>query len=123
MDKMVDYYRRVGGMTPVWSAKDGKAVCLRGSLKTFRYNLAIVQADEPSYHHVSFELSDPGKIDAAEAALDKAGIAVHKSIDHKSKRSIFLIDPDNIRIEFYARRVPDFVDLSGETPALLPYLV
>ncbi len=121
--KMVEYYRRVGGMTPVWSAKDGAAVCLRGSLDSFRYNLAIVRAAEPSYHHVAFELADPAKVDAAEKALAKAGMAIEKSVDHASKRSIFLVDPDNMRIEFYARRTPDFVDLSGEPQAMLPYLV
>jgi catechol 2,3-dioxygenase len=123
VDEMVGYYRRVAGMTPVWSARDGAAVCLRGSLGTYRYNLAIARAAEPSYHHVSFELADAGKVDAAETALTKAGVAIEKSIDHPSKRSIFLIDPDDMRIEFYALHTPEFVDLSGERQAMLPYLV
>jgi catechol 2,3-dioxygenase len=121
--RMVEYYGRVGGMMPIWSAKDGAAVCLRGSLDTYRYNLAIVRAAAPSYHHVSFELADAGKVDAAETALTHAGIAIERSIDHPSKRSIFLIDPDDMRIEFYARRTPEFADLSEVPPAILPYLV
>ena len=121
--KMVDYYGRVAGMTTVWSAKDGAAVCLRGSLPSYRYNLAFVRTPEPSYHHVSFELADVSKVDAAEKALTKAGIAIEKSIDHPSKRSIFLMDPDNMRIELYARRSPDFADLAAEPAAMAPYLI
>jgi catechol 2,3-dioxygenase len=121
--KMADYYRQIGGMTSVWSAKNGAAVCLRASLNEFRYNIAVVRAEAPSYHHVSFELANPDQVDAAEKALGKVGIVIEKSIDHASKRSIFLIDPDDMRIEFYARRTPDFVDLAGEPQALLPYLI
>ena len=121
--RMESFYRQVGGMSPVWSARDGSAICLRGSLDTYRYNLAIVHAEAPAYHHVSFELGDVRHVDAAEEALRRGGIAIEKSIDHASKRSIFLIDPDNMRIEFYARRTADFVDLSGESQAMLPYLV
>ncbi|HEY1723024.1 MAG TPA: VOC family protein [Magnetospirillaceae bacterium] len=121
--KMVDYYRNVGGMTPVWSSEDDAVVCLQTSLANYRYSLAIVHAAVPSYHHVSFELADAAQVDAAEKALGKVGITIEKSIDHPSKRSIFLVDPDDMRIEFYARRTPNFADLSGEPESLLPYLI
>jgi catechol 2,3-dioxygenase len=121
--KMVGYYKRVGGMKPVWSAQDGSVVCLRGSLDSYRFNLAIVRAETPSYHHVSFELGDQTKVDETETALRKRGVAIEKSLDHSSKRSIFLADPDGMRVEFYTRRTPDFVDLSKEPSALRPYLI
>ncbi|MGA9042289.1 MAG: hypothetical protein WB421_17280, partial [Terriglobales bacterium] len=98
-------------------------VCLRGSLDAYRYHLAICGSDIADYHHVSFELADVGEVVRAEESLFNRGIAVEKSVDHSSKRSFFLIDPDGMRIEFYARRIPEFVDLSDEPAALVPFLI
>lgn len=123
LPRMADYYQRVGGLDPVWWSADRSAVCLRGALSEYRFHLALYQADQPGYHHVSFELAAPAQVDRAEAALRERGIQLEKSVDHPSKRSIFVTDPDGLRTEFYARRTPDFADLAREPAELVPYLI
>jgi catechol 2,3-dioxygenase len=123
VERMAAYYDKVGGLEPVWWAADRSAVCLRGALDNYRFHLALCHADKPGYHHTAFELADPALVEHAEAALRARGITIEKSVDHPSKRAIFVIDPDGLRTEFYARRTSAFADLSGEPRDLLPYLI
>jgi catechol 2,3-dioxygenase len=120
---MLNFYTTVGGMRPVWSAADNSIICLRGSHPAYRFHLALCVAASPAYHHVSFELADEAALRDALGRLDANGIAPEKIVDHPSKRSFFLLDPDGLRSEFYVRRAPAFVDLSGEPAELRPYLI
>ena len=45
------------------------------------------------------------------------------SIDHPSKRSFFLVDPDGMRNEFYSRRNGGVVDLAAESEEMRAYIV
>ncbi|HTW88596.1 MAG TPA: VOC family protein [Candidatus Binataceae bacterium] len=123
LPRMLDFYTTVGGMRPVWSAADESIVCLRGSSQDYRYHLAIYRAPAPVYHHVAFELDSEAALLDALARLDARGIVPEKIIDHPSKRSFFLLDPDGLRSEFFTRRTADFVDLSDETAAARAYLI
>jgi len=120
---MLQFYTKVGGMRPVWSAADSSIICLRGSHPAYRYHLALYRAPAPGYHHVAFELADDAALRDALARLDEQGIRPEKLIDRPSKRSFFLLDPDGLRSEFYVRREPGFVELSKEPPELRPYLI
>ena len=123
VEGMVDYYAGVGGMDPVYEATDGSLTCLRGSHKAYRFHLAICQAAAPSYHHASFELGDESAVGEAEKRVAAAGYAIERSIDHASKRSFFVIDPDGLRSEFYVRRSDAFADLSKEPAADRVFLI
>jgi catechol 2,3-dioxygenase len=126
MGNMKDYYSSVGGMTPVWEAKDSSIVCLRGSHPDYRYNVALVQTpagEKSGYHRVAFELKSAAEVDAAEKRLKAQGIKVERSLDHASKRAFFLVDPDGMRTEWYARKTADFVDLSKEPAELRVFLI
>ena len=123
MSAMLKFYTKVGGMRPVWSATDNSIVCLRGSHPHYRYHLAVCAASSPAYHHVAFELADEAALRGALARLETSGIVPEKVIDRPPKRSFFLLDPDGLRTEFYVRRDPGFVKLSGEPAELRPYLI
>ncbi|HVB78967.1 MAG TPA: VOC family protein [Candidatus Binataceae bacterium] len=123
MPKMLHFYTEVGGMRPVWSAADESIVCLRGSNAAYRYHLALYRAPMPAYHHVAFELDDERTVLDALARLRERGIVPERIVDHPSKSSFFLLDPDGLRSEFYARRTAEFVDLSAEAAEVRAYLI
>ncbi|MBM3511451.1 MAG: dioxygenase [Alphaproteobacteria bacterium] len=126
MGKMVDYYTGLGGLAVVHEAKDRSIVCLRGSVPAYRYTVALVQCagdEKPGYHATAFELASPAEVDAAEKRCKAGGIAIERSVDHASKRAFFLLDPDGLRTEYYARKTPDFADLSKEPAKDRAYLI
>jgi catechol 2,3-dioxygenase len=120
---LVDFYRRVGGLVPVWEAPDGAACCLKASHPAYRYHIAICAGDVAAYHHIAFRLDDERAVADAETQLRERGIVPELSVDAASKRSVFLRDPDGFGIEFYAPRASGLAELSREKPELIPFLV
>jgi catechol 2,3-dioxygenase len=102
MDGLKEFYTRIGGLRIV-STEDG-ACFLAGSLSAYPYNLVLVAAEKPGYHHVSFELADEADLEASLQRLRSAGIAVDGEADLPWKRSLFLRDPDGMLSEWYVRR-------------------
>ncbi|MSP52105.1 MAG: dioxygenase [Alphaproteobacteria bacterium] len=126
MANMVDYYTGLGGMPVVHEAKDGSIVCVRGSHSGYRYNVGIVACigdEKPGYHRTAFELATPADVDAAEKRCKANDIAIERSVDHASKRAIFLLDPDGLRTEYFASKTTDFVDLSKESAKDRAFLI
>ena len=126
VDRLVDFYTTVGGMDPVYSASDNSIVCLRGTHKSYRFHLAISQVnpgEKVGYHHASFELADEAAVEAAEKAATAAGYPPERSVDHPTKRSFFMIDPDGLRSEYFVRRDDAFVDLTAASAEERAFLV
>ena len=126
VDRLVDFYSTVGGMTPVYSAGDNSMVCLRGTHEAYRFHLAVSQVgagEKIGYHHVSFELANEPAVDEAEKAVTAAGYAPEKSVDHPSKRGFFLIDPDGLRSEYFVRRDDAYVDMTQVPPEERAFLI
>ena len=125
-ERLAAFYSNVGGLDPVYRASDGASVCLRGSHAGYRYHLAISKTDagaSAGYHHAAFELAEEAAVEAAERRCRDAGIEVEKTIDHPSKRSFFVIDPDGLRSEYYVCRSDAFADLTEAAPELRAFLV
>ncbi len=110
-ERLVQFYRRVAGLTVVGRLADDRAVFLRGTHAAYDYSLGIRQAAAGSggMHHFSFELADESAITEAEARLADRGLAAERRIDSPRKLSLFLRDPDGMRAEFYARRAPSLL--------------
>jgi hypothetical protein len=53
------------------------------------------------------------ELEAAVAALRDRGIAPERTVESGYKTSVFLIDPDGLRVEFYALRSGSLPDLSA----------
>ncbi|HEY1723008.1 MAG TPA: VOC family protein [Magnetospirillaceae bacterium] len=122
IDRMSQFYARIGGMDVVHTAAGGRVFFMRGSHDGYRYNLAICEGEQNAYHHISFELESDKAVAEAERRLREVGIKPERSIDNDWKRSFFLIDPDGLRSEYYAYRTMGFVafhDAIGEEQAYL----
>src|SRR5713101_120881 len=101
------FYREVAGLEEVVCVPDGAFAVLRGTCPG--YDLALFQAreDRPvGLHHIGFEMSGEGELDDTEARMKRAGIEPESRLDHTTKRSTFLKDPDGLRLEFYVQRAP-----------------
>jgi len=110
VDRLTQFYRRVGGMDIVHATRGAHLCFLRGSHGAYRFHLGICEGSQNAYHHVSFELADAKAVDAAERQVRARGIVPERSIDDGWKRSFFLVDPDGLRSEYYAYRAAGFGD-------------
>ena len=79
----------------------------RGDLALFR-----VRSDQPAgLHHIGLEIRDEQEFDHADTLLENAGVRVETRLNHATKRSIFVRDPDGILVEFSAERSAPFEPL------------
>ena len=109
MERMIDFYTNVLGLAVAAEAADRSWMCLHG--KNSAYDTALIQAksgEEPHMHHNSLELADESDFAAAAERLAALGHGIDREVDNAAKRSIFLEDPDGMRVEFYAEREPGF---------------
>jgi catechol 2,3-dioxygenase len=107
LEASLGFYCEVAGLQEVVRASDGTFAVLRCTCPG--YDLALFQAgaDRPvGLHHLGFEMSDEGQLDEAEVQLKRVGIEPESWLDHTTKRSIFLKDPDGILLEYYVQRAP-----------------
>lgn len=121
----VDFYTNVIGLTVVASSDgdDGFAV-LAGTVGA--WDLGLFQAapgqSVPQMHHFGFELSDTVELDGVVSRLQDAGATVEHRVDHPTKTSVSVKDPDGILFEFFVERSYDPQDLAA-TVSPLPYLI
>ena len=55
-------------------------------------------------HHCAFEVWPEDDLDQAVKDLEALGVAVDLTLDLPYKKSLFVSDPDGIRLEFYQHR-------------------
>ncbi len=111
---LVDFYTEVAGLEVVQGGRDCSYTVLTGPLA--RHDLVILPEEgnrAPGMHHVGFELQSEDELESAESAVRARGIEPEASIDSSTKRSFFLLDPDGIRLEFYAARDGAWEEMSG----------
>lgn len=116
-DRLAAFYSGVGGLGIVH--RHGAARFLRGSDLRYDYNLAILPADgtaAPGMHHFSFELPSTTEIGSVEKRLAAAGTAIERTWKDDRKESVFLVDPDGMRAEFYVRRRDGYPAAAGAGP-------
>ena len=122
-DAMLHYYTKVVGLDVVFSAPDESFAMLSGTVPG--RDLALFRAGPgrpPGLHHLGFEMENERELDEAEVRLRQAGIQPEIQLEHSTRRSIFLKDPDGVRLEFYADRSPSLAALSEVEPALALHL-
>jgi catechol 2,3-dioxygenase len=120
---MRSFFIDVAGLVPVGATYDD-AVLLRGQA-TDGFDLALFRSrDElpPGVHHIAFAVPDEAALIAAEEQGREAG-DIELILDRPAKRSVFIHDPDGMRIEFYARRRGGRPGVDETAPALQPYFV
>jgi len=113
-----DFYHEVAGLQEVVRTSEGPFAVLRGTCPGYDLTLVQAGADRPvGLHHIGFEMSDEGELNEAEVQLKRVGIEPESRLDHATKRSIFLKDPDGILLECYIQRAP-----LNQEAAVQPYL-
>jgi catechol 2,3-dioxygenase len=73
-------------------------------------------------HHTTFQLKDDRALDEGLARARAAGIEPERLLDHPTKRSVFITDPDGMRIEFAVERAGAFARRQPGDETLVPYL-
>ena len=76
----------------------------------------------PGLHHLGFDVEEERELDEADERLKHAGIEPELRLDHATRRSIFLKDPDGIRMEFYVDRDAPVSTLGELEPGLALHL-
>jgi catechol 2,3-dioxygenase len=121
--RMRSFFLDIAGLDPVEElGRDG--VILRGKA-SHDFDLALFASRDdlaPGVHHLAFEISDEMPLIEAERQA-KGAVQIELVLDRPDKRSVFVHDPDGMRIEFYARRHQRRGPLENAVAALRPYLV
>ena len=101
----------------------GHVTVLGGSLSgRDRALLPAAEGRPAGMHHVGFRVFDEDELEEAETRLRAEGIEPELKVDQPTKRSLFLKDPDGIRLEFYVKRPAPLsapADTGGYDPAYL----
>ena len=126
LNRLRRFYEDIGGLAPVSEDPAGGFVCLRGTRS--HCDLVLFAARDglhPGLHHVSFEVDTATDLDRAAATLLERGNEIERRIDAETKRSVFVRDPDGIRVELYQPGAPETsaAPATGGRSEPLPYLV
>lgn len=123
---MKAFFTDVGGLRLAVDSGLDHVVLLRGTATAEGCDLALFAARdglEPGVHHFTFEIADEARLAEAERDAGKAGVEIELIIDRPHKRSLFLRDPDGLRLEFRCARKGKAASLADAAPGLRPYLV
>ena len=112
------FYERTGGFDPVYETPDSSLVYLRGSASHYDMILAQSSADTPAgFHHAAFEVSGDENLDEAAEELQRRDVAIVEACDFPHKQSLFIVDPDGTKLEFFIRRDGGFEAVASATGA------
>jgi len=99
------HYTELVGLRPIVGDRGSAFAVLGGSCGGRDIGLFRARPGRPpGLHHVGFLVGDERDLDEAAARLRKAGLEPEFQIDHATRRSIFVQDPDGLRVEFYVDR-------------------
>ncbi len=123
-EEQLEFYTRIIGLTPFVGAPGSAFAVLRGTVGTgdltlYRQRLGL----QPGFHHVGFEVWDEADLERSVAALPGKSIRAERIVDHPARRSVNIIDPDGIRLQFFVNRkwTPDAIRSVDDATA--PYLL
>ena len=124
LTRLQAFYTGVAGLQVVFSSVDGRCVCLSGSSTRGGLDVALITSnDSPGLHHFAFEVGDTDELDAAEQALAGGSFRVERQVSNDLKDSVFLHDPDGLRVEFFVRLREDFAGIEAASVTDRPFFV
>ena len=119
----IHFYEEVAGLRKAYVDDDESYAIFEGAVG--HYNLAVFEANEGDaigMHHCGFELDDEETLEESVKSLVECGVEIERQIDDDSKRSLFLLDRDNIRWEFCVDRAANYSAIGLADPVNRPYL-
>jgi catechol 2,3-dioxygenase len=118
-EEMLDFYTRIVGLGRIF-ANENHAV-LRGSyagcaLTLYRERSGLAAG----LHHVGFEVWGEDDLEQGLLKAHGKGIRVEREVEHAARRSVCILDPDGIRLQFYVNRnwTPEAVATVSDDAAL-----
>ena len=120
-EALFEFYTHIIGLSPFVGNSESSFAILRGTVGTgdltlFRHRTGL----RPGFHHAGFEVWDEDDLDRSIAALPGHDIAAEQISDHPARRSVTIIDPDGLRLQFYVNRdwTPDVIETIDDETAL-----
>ncbi|MBT6119664.1 MAG: dioxygenase [Rhodospirillaceae bacterium] len=115
-----DYYTGIMGLSPRLGGR-GTAFCaLSGTTGDIDLTLfrAAETGAEPGLHHIGFLVTEEDDLDASLAAYRARHGEPDAVVESGFRRSVFLRDPDGIRIQFYAEHGDPVAGLAALAPQM-----
>nr|WP_257215308.1 VOC family protein [Pusillimonas noertemannii] len=113
-ENLYDYYTELIGLTPYVGDRGSEYCVLRGTVSTEGLSLFRRPAGTPQgMHHVGIEVKDESELDRALKKMAENGIALEREVNHPARRTVCILDPDGIRLQFYVNRQWDPSQLKG----------
>jgi catechol 2,3-dioxygenase len=123
-ERMFDYYTQIIGLTPFAGGREESFTILCGYSSTESLTLYRgVAGVAAGMHHVGIEVKDESELDRARGKLAEKGIPMERETDHPARRTICILDPDGIRLQFYVNRQWSPAHLKGFTAEEALYLL
>jgi len=120
---LLAFYTDVAGLDVLRAAPDSSWAVLGGSTGAHTLTLLPEAPGRPAgLHHTTFQLKDDRALDEGLARARTAGIEPELVLEHPTKRSVFIKDPDGMRIEFAVERASAFARRQPGDETLVPYL-
>jgi catechol 2,3-dioxygenase len=123
-EEMLEFYTGIIGLTPFVGMPGGPYAVLRGTVGTGDLTLYRQRPGlQPGFHHVGFEVWDEADLERSLSVLAEKGMRAERDVDHPARRSVSILDPDGIRLQFFVNRkwTPDTISSVDEATA--PYLL
>ena len=121
--RLLAFYTDIAGLDVLRAAPDSSWAVLRGSTGAHTLTLLPEAPGRPAgMHHMTFQMKDDRALDEGLARARVAGVEPELVLDHPTKRSLFIKDPDGMRVEFAVERDTAFARRQAGDDALVPYL-
>jgi catechol 2,3-dioxygenase len=102
MNKALEYYTNVVGLRPMLKTPREQFVVLGGTCGEESLNLFPAgNGHNPGFHHAGFQMWSEGELIASLAKAKDCGAQIEVDISYRTRRSVFILDPDGFRLQFF----------------------
>ena len=123
-EAMLGFYNKVIGLDVTVQPEDDSFAVLTGAVPG-RGDVVLFREKEgrpAGLHHLGFDVGDEDEMNGAEERMRQAGVEPELQLEHPTRRSIFVRDPDGIRMEFYVDRAAPHNSLAEMEEGLALFL-
>jgi catechol 2,3-dioxygenase len=100
-----DYYTKIVGLEALLGNAESPFAILGGTCGERNLSLFRATANRPPcLHHVGIEALDDASLDASVRDMRARGLEPVAEVDHFTRRSVFVRDPDGILLQFFIDR-------------------
>jgi catechol 2,3-dioxygenase len=108
-DAMYRHYTDLVGLFPLVGGREEAFVVLAGVVGEETLTLFRSEGHrKPGLHHFGMELPSEEELNGSKARLQSKGLVAEFEIDHPTRHSLYLRDPNDQLIQFYVNKVIDY---------------